>query len=391
MKKVVIIGAGFAGSTMAYLLSREGYHCTVIEKENEIGGGCRTHFFGGHPFTYGPRPYYGYSEKIFQWINSFVKLRKMPLYLLSYIENDNKFYNYPIHEDDIQNMPDKEEILKELKERDNSKRPSDFEDYWIQRVGKRLYDKFVNKYSKKMWQIKSNKTLDTFNWSAKDEPIKKGSKQVYENSIIAYPYNNDGYNQYFEKMIDGSKLIKNNKVNNCDFKKKEVHLKDGSIEKYDILVSSMPIEELCNNRLGELPYIGREFIKFVLPTNTIFPKNVKFCHYTGDEPYTRIVEYKQLTYHKAEDTLLVMELPSNKNKLYPYMIKKYIERSEKYLESLPNDVYSIGRQGTYKYSTIEQTISQCFEAYTLITGKSIDGLEKEFYKIGDLKEIKNRK
>ena len=242
-----------------------------------------------------------------------------------------------------------------------------------------------------MWQIDSNKELDTFNWSAKDEPIQKGSKQVYKDSIIAYPYNKDGYNKYFEQMIEGSNLIINNGVEKCDFEKKEVILKDGTVLSYDLLISSMPIEELCENKLGELPYIGRDFIKFVLPTNSIFPEGVKFCHYTGEEPYTRIVEYKQLTYHEADDTLLVMELPSTKNKLYPYMIKKYINRAQSYIDSLPEDVYSIGRLGTYKYSTIEQTISQCFDAYTKITGKSIDGIENEFYKIGDIKEIKSRK
>jgi len=376
---------------MAYLLKQEGYECTVIEKEDEIGGGCRTEFFGGHPFTYGPRVYYGYSKKVFNWIDSFIKMRKFPLYLWSYVEQDQRFYNYPIHEDDIQEMPDKNEILKELKERDNSKRPSNFEDYWIQRVGKRLYDKFVNTYSKKMWNLDSNKTLDTFHWSAKDEPIQKGSKQVYKDSIIAYPYNKDGYNEYFKKMLVGSRLLTNNEVTKCDFDKKIIQLKDGSSESYDILISSMPIEELCNNRLGELPYIGRDFIKFVLPTNTIFPKDVQFCHYTGDEPYTRIVEYKQLTQHEADDTLLVMEIPSKNNKLYPYMIKEHINKAEEYINSLPNDVYSIGRLGTYKYSTIEQTISQCFEAFKKITGKSIDGLENEFYKIGDVKEIKSRR
>lgn len=391
MKKVVIIGAGFAGTTIAHLLNRDGYDCTIIEKKDVIGGGCRTEFFGGHPFTYGPRPYYGYSKKIFNWINSFVKLREMPLYLLSYVEKDNRFYNYPIHEDDIKEMPDREEIEKELEERDNSKKPDNFETYWIQRVGKRLYDKFVNTYSKKMWQIDSNKELDTFNWSAKDEPIQKGSKQVYKDSIIAYPYNKDGYNQYFEKMVEGSTLIKDNGVVNCDFDKKIVELKDGTKLEYDLLISSMPIEELCKNEKGELPYIGRDFIKFVLPANNIFPEGVKFCHYTGEEPYTRIVEYKQLTYHEADDTLLVMELPSNKNKLYPYMIKKYLDRAQSYIDSLPEDVYSIGRLGTYKYSTIEQTISQSFDAYTQITGKSIDGIEDEFYKIGDVKEIKSRK
>lgn len=390
-KKVIIIGSGFAGSTIAYLLKQEGYNCTVLEKQNFIGGGCYTHYFGGHPFTYGPRPYYGYSKKIYEWINSFVKMRDIPLYLLSYVEKDNRFYSYPIHEDDIQEMPDKEDILLELSNRNNTSRPKNFEDYWIQRVGKRLYDKFVNQYSKKMWSLETNTILDTFNWSAKDEPIQKGTKQVYKDSIMAYPYNNDGYNQYFEQMLDGVHLVKNADVKKCDFTHKKVYLSTGESYEYDILISSMPIEELCGYRLGKLPYAGREFIKFVLPNKQIFPKDVRFCHYTGAEPYTRIVEYKQLTYHESDDTLLIMEIPSNTNKLYPYMIKKYIDIAEEYLNTLPENVYSIGRQGTYKYSTIEQTISQCFETFTKITGKTINGIENEFYRIGDISEIKQRK
>lgn len=56
---------------------------------------------------------------------------------------------------------------------------------------------------------------------------------------------------------------------------------------------------------------------------------------------------------------------------------------DKYLSLLPENVYSIGRLGTYKYSTIEQTIVQAFDAFKKVTGKSLDGMENEFFGIGD--------
>ncbi|MBU1027261.1 MAG: NAD(P)-binding protein [Candidatus Margulisbacteria bacterium] len=391
MKKALIFGAGFAGCTIAHLLKEEGWDCTIIERENVIGGGCRTHFYGGHPFTYGPRPYYGYSEKVYNWIDSFAKMRRFPFSLLSYVEQDQRFYSYPIHEDDIPQMRQKEQINKELKQADNSKQPKDFEEYWINRVGPTLYNMFVNQYSKKMWMIDSNKELDTFNWSAKDRPIDSGSKECYKDSIIGYPVGKAGYNEYFEKTAEGTKLIVGEQVKDVDLKNKSVKLSDGTILQADIIVSSIPLEELCSGAFGDLPYVGRDFLVFVLPCKQIFPGNIRFCHYTQSEPFTRIVEYKKLTYYESDDTLLGLEIPSKRNKLYPYMIKKYLDRAKQYLDSLPQDIYSIGRAGTYKYSTIEQTIVQAFEAYKKITGKEVDGLGQEFYKIGDVSLIKSRK
>ena len=40
--KIAVVGAGFAGLVAAYLLEKKGYQVTVYEKEDTIGGHCRT-------------------------------------------------------------------------------------------------------------------------------------------------------------------------------------------------------------------------------------------------------------------------------------------------------------------------------------------------------------
>ena len=40
--KVAILGAGFSGMLAAYLLDKEGIEVTVYEKEDHIGGHCKT-------------------------------------------------------------------------------------------------------------------------------------------------------------------------------------------------------------------------------------------------------------------------------------------------------------------------------------------------------------
>ena len=56
MKKVLIIGGGFAGCATAHLLGeKKDLNVTLVEAGSELGAGVRTHFYGGHPFTFGPR------------------------------------------------------------------------------------------------------------------------------------------------------------------------------------------------------------------------------------------------------------------------------------------------------------------------------------------------
>ena len=120
------------------------------------------------------------------------------------------------------------------------------------------------------------------------------------------------------------------------------------------------------NCYGELRYMGRDFYKIVLPVSHIFKEGHHFIHYPNNEKFTRIVEYKKLTGHKSESTLLVMEIPSHNNRLYSYNIKSEQDKAAKYMNSLPNGVYAMGRLGTYKYLNINQCIaSACEFAETL--------------------------
>jgi hypothetical protein len=64
--------------------------------------------------------------------------------------------------------------------------------------------------------------------------------------------------------------------------------------------------------------------------------------------------------------------------------------TSQYLGSLPENAHSIGRLGTYKYSTIEQTIVQAFECYAKVTGKA-NPMDGEFFGIGDTSLMKDRK
>jgi len=103
-----------------------------------------------------------------------------------------------------------------------------------------------------------------------------------------------------------------------------------------------------------------------------------------------VMEFKKITYHESDSTLLVLEKPSKANKLYPYLTKANEAKVREYMAMLPPNVHSIGRLGTYKYSTIEQTIIQAFSCVAKITGKPNE-MEGEWRGIGDVSLMKDRK
>ena len=387
--KAIILGGGFAGCTVAHLLHRAGWETTLIEKEPHLGGGCRTFFHAGHPFTYGPRVYYGYSDKVLAWLSAVVPIRKFGFELRTLAHEPpglpRKFWTYPPHELDLADYPRWSQIADELAARDNSVEPADFEQYYLQKIGPTLYDMFVDHYSRKMWSIDSNKVFDIFKWSAKDKPIESGTREAYKGAHLGYPTHAGGYNAYFDKMVEGTAVIHGHA--------KVVNLQDGPVRVFvagialdaDIVISTIPIDELCGHVLGELPYAGRDFHLAVLPCKQVFPGDVRFCHYASPEDeWTRITEFKKITYHESESTLLVMEKPSKANQLYPYLTKANMAKVAEYQKMLPPNVHSIGRLGTYKYSTIEQTIVQAFQCAAKLLGKpSAEGCEGEWKGIGD--------
>ncbi len=72
MKKVGIIGSGFAGLSAAACLAKQGYDVTVIEKNESIGGRARTFQAQGFVFDMGPS-WYWMPEVFEQFFNHFGK------------------------------------------------------------------------------------------------------------------------------------------------------------------------------------------------------------------------------------------------------------------------------------------------------------------------------
>lgn len=363
MKKALIIGGGFAGCSAAHqlMLLNNNWDITLIEKQPFLGAGVKTNFYGGHPYTFGPRHFLTHKEHIYDFLNKYLPMRRCSEHqFITYVESDNEFYNFPIHVDDISKMPEEALIKKEINSRnlDLVAQSKNLEEYWINSVGKTLYDKLVNGYTKKMWQVPDNKIIDDFGWSPKGVALKEGPREAWDKAISCYPIALDGYNQYFNISTAGVNVLLSTEIKTYDIQNRRVHFND-SWHDFDIIINTISPDLLFEQCHGELPYMGRDFFPILLPVEEAFPQGVYFVYYAGAEKFTRVVEYKKLTQYKSPHTLIGLEIPSKNGKHYPMPFKSEYAKADKYFELMPDGVFSIGRAGSYRYQVdIDDGIEQ---------------------------------
>jgi UDP-galactopyranose mutase len=387
MKKALIIGGGFAGCAMAHQFALAGgWQVTMVEALPYLGAGVRTQFYGGHPYTFGPRHFLTTMEHVFAYLNSHVPLRRCADHqFLTYVEQDRQFYDYPIHRDDIPRMPDAAKIEGELshinmtalaglsqgelagmkaadlRKLNLASQAKDFEAFWIYSIGETLYRKFIDRYSRKMWRIDDNKKIDDFTWSPKGVTIKEGPRAAWDTAISAYPVAYNGYDDFFRIATVDTDVRLSTTITNYDIPNKTVTF-GGTAQKFDVIVNTISPDVLFDKCHGELPYIGRELHVIVLPIEFALPDHVYFCYYAGAEQFTRVVEYKKFTLHKAPSTLITLEIPSDKNKHYPLPFESEKARAKKYFDEMPDAVFSIGRAGSYLYNVdIDDTIDHAMK------------------------------
>lgn len=393
MKTALIIGGGFTGCASAHLLSQlGGWDITLLEAAPFLGAGNRTQFYGGHPYTFGPRHFLTQDVKIYEYLNAIVPLRSCANHeFVTYVEQDEQFYSYPIHRDDIPTMPDAPQIQQELNalnlqglarlsEDERSKLDDaafrrlniaadakDFEEYWIYSIGRTLYDKFVDTYSKKMWQVEDNKLIDDFSWSPKGVNIKEGGRAAWNTAISGYPVAYNGYDDYFRISTADVNVRLSTRAEAYDIPAREVVI-EGERQKFDVIINTISPDILFDFSHGELPYVGRDLLPIVLPVEHALPDNTFFVYYAGNEPFTRMVEYKKFTLHKAPTTLVTLEIPSARNKHYPLPMESEKAKAQKYFDEMPDEVFSIGRAGSYHYNVdIDDAIDHAFKTVDALT------------------------
>lgn len=328
MSKILIVGAGFAGSVIARELAEAGHKILIVDKRDHIGGNCYDYVnkHGIRVHKYGPHIFHTNNKVVFDWLSKFTEWVPYEHKVKAILKN-GQYVTLPVNKE-----------TKEIVGEEN------------------VLDTFYRPYTKKMW----GKELEELDPNIINRvPIRDDMNELYFPNDQYQFMPKDGYTPIFYKMLahPNIELILNFEYN------KQMN------QYYDFVFNSMPIDEYFDFKLGELPYRSIKFHDVHLPTPKLIP--TACVNFTHSGPYTRMTEWKNFPNHGENEsmTTITYEEPcdyheNNMERFYPVKDIKGENKDIylKYKDMTPSNMEFIGRCGLYAYLDMHQVISSSLGA-----------------------------
>ena len=374
MKKYdyLIVGSGLFGSTFAYLATKIGKKCLVIDKRAHVGGnlyceeveGISVHKYGAHIF-------HTNNKRVWDFVNSITEFNR---YTNSPVANyKGKLYNLPFNMNTFYQMwgvltPTAARKKIEEQRADvvaamriaGIQEPRNLEEQALLLVGRDIYEKLIKGYTEKQWGRKCTE-LPAF--IIKRLPL----RFVFDNNYFNDSYQGvpkGGYNRLIQGLLAGIET----RIETNFFTDRTLW---ESIA--DKIVFTGKIDEFYNYKYGYLEYRTVSFEQETLDTPNWQGNAV--VNYTEKEvPYTRIIEHKHFELfgsdvYKCPKTVISKEYSTEwKPGMEPYypvnddkniaLYKQYKQLSDK-----EDKIIFGGRLAQYKYYDMAPIVEQVLEMF----------------------------
>jgi len=354
----LVVGAGFAGSVLAErIASQRNERVLVIDKRPHIAGNAYdcVDAAGVLIHQYGPHIFHTNAQGIVNYLSQFTAWRDYEHRVLAHV--DDRLVPIPINLDTINRLYDlsldeagMEKFLAERREDVPVIRTS--EDVVVSTVGRDLYEKFFQGYTRKQWGLDPSE-LDK-SVTARIPTRTNRDDRYFTDTFQKMPA--EGYTRMFERMLDHPN-IEVRLGTSLDDVRNEVSWKR--------MVFTGPIDEFFDFRLGRLPYRSLRFEHKTIDQEQVQP--VATINYPQTEAYTRVTEYKHLTGQKHPKTSVTYEYPSaTGDPYYPIPREENAEIFRRYqaLAAQTPDVLFVGRLASYRYYNMDQVVGQALATFT---------------------------
>ena len=271
MFDVIIIGGGPAGLTATYELSKNNKKVLLIEKKSNVGGLAETKIFGDFRYDIGPHRFFTKNKEINELFMEILGEDAVAVNRKTRILFKGKYFDYPLTPvNALFGLGIFESIsvgfsyiYARLKSRLKISNIENFEDWVIDRFGKKLFSNFFKNYTEKVWGIDC-KDIGK-DWAA--QRIKglslltavkfalfPNSKKRPKSLVDKFYYPKLGAGMLWEKL---ESLINKNYSNNATIKK-SIFVSKVKKENNKFIVQ-------CKNTVGEIEEFSSESLFFSNP------------------------------------------------------------------------------------------------------------------------------
>jgi protoporphyrinogen oxidase len=155
---VVVVGAGPAGLTLAYLLVQQGARVTVLERDSVVGGISRTVEYRGYRFDIGGHRFFTKIAPVQALWETLLGDELLTVPRLSRIHYDGRYFDYPLKARNALTGLGPINALRILGSYIAARitpypQENTFEEWVVNRFGRRLYEIFFRTYTEKVWGI----------------------------------------------------------------------------------------------------------------------------------------------------------------------------------------------------------------------------------------------
>jgi len=356
----LIVGAGFAGSVLAERLATHANKRVLIcDVRSHIGGNAYDYYNdeGILIHKYGPHIFHTNSKDVFDYLSRFTAWRPYQHRVKACV--DGMMVPMPINLDTINMLYglnlttfEVESFLETLAEPREQIRTS--EDVVVSKVGRDLYKKFFQGYTRKQWGLDPSE-LDA-SVTARVPTRTNRDDRYFTDTYQAMPLH--GYTRMFERMLDHPNI---KVMLNTDYRE----IVD--FVPYREMIYTGPIDAFFDYQFGKLPYRSLEFVHET--HNQEVYQEAPVVNYPNDYAYTRVTEFKYLTGQEHSKTSIVYEYPQAEgDPYYPVPRPENAKVYEQYkaLADATQGVYFVGRLATYKYYNMDQVVAQALKTYRTI-------------------------
>lgn len=366
MSKYLVIGCGYAGSIMAERISSQlDGDVTVIDRRDHIGGNAFDFYDNNDILVhkYGPHIFHTNSTKVWDYLSKFTEW--IPYEHRVRADVDGVKVPVPFNLNSLHALfsPSKAEKLESLLVkhfgRDANIPILTFRKTSVPELielADFVYKKIFYGYTLKQWGL-GPEELDPSVTARVPVRISRDDR-YFQDRYQAIPKN--GYTQMFRNMLNSDKIELRLKTDFQSF---------GSIDGFQKVIYTGPIDEFFEFKYGHLPYRSLKF-RFDHHDIETF-QSVAQMNFPNSEKFTRITEFKHITSQESPTTTVAVEFPEpfvqNRNEpYYPIPVSNSRLIYEKYREEalhLKNKVLFVGRLAEYRYFNMDQIVGRALSLF----------------------------